>query len=108
MRPAIPGELANPTANFFFWVSHMSRSRSSFRPARPKPKAKRYRGSKTLLRELSDCRIYVVDGTAMDYEPAHKLASKIEQSMRKKWKDFPFLSDDWPVSLDLPGFFPRR
>lgn len=141
----------------------MSRTRHAPRPSRPKPKAKRYKGSKTLFRELSDCRIYIVDGTAMrrdvdddfimgsnakanadyipageiwleqmltpperffialhetiefrhmetglKYEQAHKMASKTEQALRKKWKDFPFLSDDWPVSPDLPSFFPKR
>jgi hypothetical protein len=141
----------------------MSRTRHAPRPARPKPKTRRYQGSKSLLRELSDCRIYVVDGTdlrrdvddnfimgsnakanaeyipegevwiermltpaerffialhetiefrhmgkGMKYERAHDLASVHEQKMRRKWKDFPFLGDDWPVSLDLPAFFPKR
>jgi hypothetical protein len=141
----------------------MSRTRTASRPSQAKPKSKRYRGTKTLFRELSDCRIYIVDGTAlrrevddnfimgsnakanaeyipageiwielmltpaerffialhetvefrhmekgMEYEQAHKLASKVEQSLRKKWKDFPFLGDDWPVSPDLPAFFPKR
>ncbi|MBW8890051.1 MAG: hypothetical protein JF616_20035 [Fibrobacteres bacterium] len=141
----------------------MSRTRNAPRPARPKPKTKRYKGTKTLFRELSDCRIYVVDGTTMrrevddnfimgsnakanaeyipdgeiwieqmltpaerffialhetvefrhmekgaKYDQAHQLASKMEQGLRKKWKDFPFLSDDWPVSPDLPAFFPKR
>lgn len=141
----------------------MSRTRAASRPSRAKPKSKRYQGTKNLFRELRDCRIYIVDGTAlrrevddnfimgsnakanaeyipggeiwieqmltpaerffialhetvefrhmekgMGYENAHKLASKVEQSLRKKWKDFPFLGDDWPVSPDLPAFFPKR
>jgi hypothetical protein len=141
----------------------MSRVRHAPRPARAKPKTKRYQGTKTLLRELSDCRIYVVDGTAMrrdvddqyimgsnakanaeyipegeiwieqmltpaerffitlhetvefrhmekgmKYDQAHELASKKETAARKKWKAFPFLSDDWPESLDLPKFFPKK
>ena len=42
----------------------------------------------------------------MSYESAHKLASGKESAMRKKWAEFRFLGDDWPVSLELPEFLP--
>jgi hypothetical protein len=141
----------------------MSRKYHGARSRKASPAKKRYKGSKTLLQELSDCLIYIVDGTAlrreldpqyimgsnfkanpeyipegeiwieemlspaerfficlhevfemrhmvkgMSYEKAHDLASQKESKMRKKWKAFRFLGDDWPMSLDLPGFFPKK